>query len=106
RGDREGMQRALLGAAEAPLEGAAACLEALQLAADALALGNKHLVSDVACANEFANAALAACAHNVRINHKYLKDANAVAAQSQRLQTIENQGEALYRATAASMRPV
>ena len=83
RGDREAMQRALLGAAEAPLDGAAACLEALNLATQAHALGNKHLVSDVGCAAQFAYAAFTSCIYNVQVNHKYIKDRTADPVQRQ-----------------------
>ena len=32
------------------------------------------LASDVGCAAELASAALAACAYNVRVNHRYMHD--------------------------------
>ena len=47
------------------------------------------LVSDAGCAAEFANAALLACAYNVRINHRYMKDAAAIARQSATLTAME-----------------
>lgn len=95
RGDKQAMQRALHAAAQAPLEGAAAALRALELARDAFELGNAHLVSDAGCAAEFAHAALAACAYNVRINHKFMNDESAIAQQRVRLQSIERDGAAL-----------
>jgi formiminotetrahydrofolate cyclodeaminase len=95
RGDKEAMQRALFHAAEVPLQGAQAALKALRLAGHALELKNAHLVSDVGCAAEFAYAALAACAYNVRINHKFMKDEGAVAAQRDELERFEREAAAL-----------
>lgn len=98
RGDKEAMQQALRGAAEAPLEGARAALQALELARDAFDLRNPHLVSDAGCAAEFAQAALLACAYNVRINHKFLKDAALVEMQRAHLEDLEREGTALLSA--------
>jgi len=94
KGDKAAMQLALHHAATVPLEGAQDALAALNLASEAGALNNKHLVSDVGCAAEFAYAALAACAYNVRINHKFMKDADAVAGQSAQLERCEREGAA------------
>lgn len=95
RGDKEAMQRALHGAAAVPLEGARAALEVLQLAVEALGLGNVNLVSDVGCAAEFAHAALLACAYNVRINHKFMKDEGTVTAQRLQLDELEREAGSL-----------
>lgn len=90
RGDKAAMRSALREAAAVPLEGARAALEVLRLAADALELGNPNLVSDLGCAAEFANAALLACAYNVRINHKFMKDDDAlIASQREELTQLE-----------------
>jgi glutamate formiminotransferase/formiminotetrahydrofolate cyclodeaminase len=82
---RNAMQRALVGAAEAPLHSAILAAECAELAARARDLGNTELSSDVDCAFRFARAALDAAAANVRINHRHLDDAETVAAQSARL---------------------
>jgi formiminotetrahydrofolate cyclodeaminase len=95
RGDKDTMQRALFHAAEVPLLGAQAALKALRLAGDALELKNAHLVSDVGCAAEFAYVSLAACAYNVRINHKFMKDQGAIAAQRDELERFEREAAAL-----------
>jgi formiminotetrahydrofolate cyclodeaminase len=68
------LQVAFAGAAAAPLRTAELARELLSLAAEAGALGNEHLASDVDCASEFARAALRAAALNVRANHPYLHD--------------------------------
>jgi formiminotetrahydrofolate cyclodeaminase len=82
------LQRALAGAAEAPLAASGLCAEGIALAARANALGNPHLVSDVECALHFFRAALAGCVANVRINHRFIKDLEVVRAQDERLVTI------------------
>jgi len=87
------MQAALLEAARVPLATGHRLLETLVLVRRALDLGNEHLVSDLGCAAEFASAALRACAYNVRINHRYLRDAETVALQASELQRIEADAE-------------
>ena len=82
------MQRALAGAAEAPLVAAGLSAEGLALASRAHALGNAHLVSDVECAVHFLRAALAASIANVRINHRFMRDAAVVGAQNERAVAI------------------
>lgn len=104
RGNREAMQDALLDAAGAPLRGAQASVEALRLAHRALELRNPHLTSDLGCAAEFAFAALAACAYNVRINHRFMHDAANVAAQAAQLERVEREGQALLAAVRAQAR--
>jgi formiminotetrahydrofolate cyclodeaminase len=98
RGDKDAMQAALRGAAQAPLEGADAALQALQLAGEAFDLRNANLVSDAGCAAEFAYAALLACAYNVRINHKFMKDTQLVQTQAAELERLETEGAALLGA--------
>lgn len=97
RGDAARMQAALQHAAAVPLEGAQDALGVLELCVSALELGNAHLASDVGCAAEFASAALRACAYNVRINHKYMSDAQGVSAQRAQLESLEQRAAALLR---------
>ncbi len=82
------LQEALAGAAEAPLAAAAMAAEGAALARRTEALGNTHLVSDVECAFAFFGAALEACTANVRINHRFMRDAERVRAQDERLAAI------------------
>jgi formiminotetrahydrofolate cyclodeaminase len=98
RGDKDAMQRALHHAADVPLHGAQAALQALRLAAEALELRNANLISDLGCAAEFAHAALMACAYNVEINHKFMKDANVVSAQRHELHRLQREAHALLPA--------
>lgn len=82
------LQSALVGAAEAPLAAAGLSAEGIALAERTNALGNDHLVSDVECALHFFRAALASSIANVRINHRFIKDAAVVRAQDERLVAI------------------
>jgi len=72
-----------------PLHVAARALEAFNLAERTARLRNPHLNSDVACALHFARATLDAAAANVRVNHRYLRDAAIVEGQHERLTAIE-----------------
>jgi formiminotetrahydrofolate cyclodeaminase len=88
RARTDALQLALIGAAEAPLAASGLCAEGIALGERADALGNAHLVSDVECALHFFRAALAASVANVRINHRFIKDAAVVEAQDERLVAI------------------
>jgi formiminotetrahydrofolate cyclodeaminase len=83
----ERLQAALAGAAAAPLRATELAVELLALCERAAALRNTHLMSDVECALSFGRAALEASAANVRINHRYIKDAQLVGDQTERLRT-------------------
>ncbi len=86
------LQAALAGAAEAPLHAAGLALRTLQLSADAGALGNAHLASDVTAAAAFARAALRTAAANVRANHAYMRDTDLIRAQENELVARETAG--------------
>ncbi len=103
RGDAPAMQNALADAAAAPLAGAAAALEALRLSADALSLKNAHVVSDLGCAAEFSYACLAACAYNVRINHKFMKNEPLVTSQFAELTGYERESQAIRTTVRAAV---
>ncbi len=70
----------------------------------ALDFHNRNLVSDVGCAAEFAYAALAACAYNVRINHRFMHDLPAIEAQSHALERYEREGSALLASVRKAVR--
>ncbi len=91
----EERQAALTEAAEVPLEGMRIALDALHLSANALALGNANLVSDAGCAAEFAHAGLLACAYNVRINHRFMRDIATVTSQRAVLERYEREATSL-----------
>jgi methenyltetrahydrofolate cyclohydrolase len=88
-------ETALHDAAEAPLDASEACTRVLRLAASALEIPNRSLASDLGCAAEFGFAALAACAYNVRVNHRYMRDPAAIERQAARLAQYERDGTEL-----------
>ena len=99
---RKALEMALHHAAAEPLASAEMALEVLRLTAQAAQIPNKNLASDVGCAAEFAASALNACAYNVRINHRFMHDANAVEAQANALERYEREGNALLAAVRRS----
>jgi methenyltetrahydrofolate cyclohydrolase len=92
---RVALELALAHAAAEPLAAAQNSLEVLRLAQSALDLNNTNLISDIGCAAEFAHAALAACAYNVRINHRFMRDSDAIEAQEHALERYERDAAAL-----------
>lgn len=98
------LQRALVGAAEAPLQAAELAAAAFGLAYRTAALGNAHLMSDVDCALQFARAAFAASAANVAVNHHFIKDEVVVAHQSVRLAALATTAQQLDLRTVAAIR--
>jgi formiminotetrahydrofolate cyclodeaminase len=96
---RERMQTALAGAAEAPLGVAGLAAATLRLAELTAALGNDHLMSDVDCALRLARAALDASAANVKVNHRFLKNAEVITAQASRLAAFLDTAAAAERRT-------
>ncbi len=101
---REALEIALAHAAAEPLEAARRALEILRLAASALNLRNRNLVSDVGCAAEFAHAAVMACAYNVRINHRFMHDLGAIEAQAHALERYEREAGAVLADIRTSVR--
>jgi formiminotetrahydrofolate cyclodeaminase len=97
------LQTALARAAEEPLYAALIALGVLDLAARALEISTRDLISDVGCAAELAHAAILACAYNVRVNHRFMRDRDAVAAGEQRLRTIEDDAHALLERVRAAI---
>lgn len=89
------LESALREAAEEPLKACELCLDVLQLAAQAVRIPNRSLASDVGCAAEFGAAALAACALNVRVNHRYMRDTGAIETQAKTLARYESECSAL-----------
>ncbi len=83
------LEGALFNAAAEPLAAAQQSAQVLRLTNEALAVRNVNLISDVGCAAEFGYAAVAACSYNVRINHRFMKDAGAIAAQAVALEACE-----------------
>lgn len=97
------LERALDAAALEPLSAAQKALAVLRAAQKLLAIPNRSLRSDIGCAAEFAHAAVAACAHNVRINHAYMNDAHRVATQGRELAAVEAESASLHEAIRSAL---
>lgn len=89
------LENALAEAAAEPLAAAGLALELLGLCEDAVRLEHRGLASDVGCAAEFADASLRACAYNVRVNHRFMKDKATIERQGAKLATIEREAVAM-----------
>ena len=97
------LERALTHAAAEPLHAARLALDVLALAHRSLDIPNRNLASDLGCAAEFAAAALAACAYNVRVNHRFMRDAATIASQANELARYERRSAALVQAVRAAV---
>ena len=82
------IQRATRAAARPPLEMAAACRRALELADVVANHGNPFLASDAGVAALFSEAALRASAINVRVNLAAIEDPDFVTAMDERLNAL------------------
>lgn len=91
----EALEIALTHAAAEPLANAAICLAVLRLTARALAIPNRNLASDLGCAASFAHAGLTACAYNVRVNHRFMRNAKSIDEQARKLAELEVAGNKL-----------
>jgi formiminotetrahydrofolate cyclodeaminase len=85
------LEAALRKAAQEPLDTAALALDVVRLADRILQIPNKNLASDVGCAAEFGAAALAGCAYNVRVNHRFMRDEATIAGQAAKLVRYESE---------------
>ena len=94
---RDALESALQGAASEPLHAAAIALDVLRLAQKLTQLRTGALASDVGCAAEFAAASLAACAYNVRVNHRYMRNAAAIREQFATLEAYEHDAAVIIR---------
>lgn len=89
---RRALDDTLARAAQVPLEAAGLSLKVLRLADRLARIPKSALASDVGCAAELGHAALAACGYNVRVNHRYMREAPIVREQTARL--VQYEGEA------------
>jgi formiminotetrahydrofolate cyclodeaminase len=62
------------------------------------------LASDIGCAAEFAAAAVAACAYNVRVNHRAMRDSALVATQAVEMERYERESATLLRRVRETVR--
>ena len=89
------LQSALSVAAAEPLHVCELGLELLHMTTQTLQLRNRNLISDVGCAAEFGSACVSAAAYNVRINHSFMSDLEAVENQEHVLVQYERQAASL-----------
>ncbi|MGA9272562.1 MAG: cyclodeaminase/cyclohydrolase family protein, partial [Candidatus Cybelea sp.] len=84
-----------------PLHAATLALGVLELTDRLIETPMRALASDVGSAAELAAAAVAACAYNVRVNHRYMHDEPAIREQAVVLDRVErNASEVLARVRA------
>jgi formiminotetrahydrofolate cyclodeaminase len=91
------LDEALASAANAPLLTAALALDLLNLVDRLLKIPMGALQSDVACAAEFAYAALTACGYNVRVNHRYMRNEPTIRQQALELVRYEGEGAQILK---------
>jgi glutamate formiminotransferase/formiminotetrahydrofolate cyclodeaminase len=92
--DRDGaITKALLGAAEVPLETARLCAQAAELAATVAARGNTNAVTDSGVAALLASAGCRGAAYNVRINIASLSDRSVGAHLKAEAETLVTMAE-------------
>jgi glutamate formiminotransferase/formiminotetrahydrofolate cyclodeaminase len=82
------IERALLGAAEVPLETARACIEVARLASACAAKGNQNAVTDAGVAALLASAGARGAAYNVLINLKSLPASEASQRMREELERV------------------
>lgn len=100
---RQALDDALARAAEEPLRATELSLNVLELAEKLAGLPANALSSDVGCAAELAAGALASSAYNVRVNHRYMRDASIVALQREALEEREAAAAALLATIRATL---
>jgi formiminotetrahydrofolate cyclodeaminase len=97
------VETALGAAAAEPLHAAGLALDVLRFSTQLVTVPNKNLMSDIGCAAEFAYAGLVACAYNVRINHRFMRDTEAIAQQATLLARYEDEAATLLAAVRRSV---
>lgn len=103
RDRRQALDDALARAAEEPLRSAQLNVEVLNVATRLLEFPVNALSSDVGSAAELAGSALASCAYNVRVNHKYMRDVETIGLQQDALNETQTRGAALLEQIRAAI---
>ncbi len=96
------IQEALRAATEAPLDVMRLCADAMQLAGDVAALGNRNALSDVHVAIELLRAALRGAKLNVDVNLTSVADEAFKAAVRVEVERLVGEGEQRAEAALAS----
>ena len=95
----QAIQNAAKEAAEVPLKIAESCLEIMKLAERIAIIGNPGAITDAAVSSIMARAALRSAVYNVVINLKLIKDEAYNQAMYAELEAMQNEAEALEKAT-------
>ena len=95
----QAIQNAAKEAAEIPLKIAESCLEVMKLAERMAIIGNPGAITDAAVSAIMARAALRSAVYNVVINLKLIKDEAYNQAMYAELEAMQNEAEALEKAT-------
>ncbi len=96
----QAIEKANQGAAQVPLDTAALCLEALELANTAALKGNPASVTDAGTAAQMAKAGFESAVYNVRINLHSVSDAVFAEKTMDRVATLASEFEKLMKSTA------
>ena len=95
----QAIQKAAKEAAEIPLKIVEACLEIMKLAERIAIIGNPGAITDAAVSAIMARAALRSAVYNVVVNLKLIKDEAYNQAMYAELEAMQNEAEALEKAT-------
>lgn len=95
----QAIQNAAKEAAEVPLKITEACLEIMKLAERIAIIGNPSAITDAAVSSIMARAALRSAVYNVVVNLKLIKDEVYNQAMYAELEAMQNEAEALEKAT-------
>jgi len=95
----QAIQNAAKEAAEVPLRIAEACLEVMKLAERIAIIGNPGAITDAVVSAIMARAALRSAVYNVVVNLKLIKDEAYNQAMYAELEAMQNEAEALEKAT-------
>jgi formiminotetrahydrofolate cyclodeaminase len=95
---KDAIQKAMVGAAEVPLDVARRCGRALDLASMVVELGNPNTLSDAGCGARFVEAGLRGALYNVRINLGSIKDEDYVSRTAGEVEALTSRAvEALAK---------
>jgi formiminotetrahydrofolate cyclodeaminase len=101
---RDALAASLYEAAEAPLHAATLALSVLELTGRLTETPMRALASDVGSAAELAAAAVAACAYNVRVNHRYMHDEPAIRREAAALDRVEREASQILARVRAKLK--
>ena len=87
----------MLGAAEVPLEVAAMAVDVMDLAQQAVELGNINAISDGATASALARAAVSGAGYNVRVNVLGLNDEERAQKLLKSLKSLEKREQEISK---------